>query len=127
MIFGIGTDIVHIPRMKKLLDKYGDKIAKRILNHIELVGFIHSSNPSAFLARRFAAKEAAAKALGTGFSNGLSLRYIAIINDKLGKPKLIFSQRGLILSRKLNIGRSLVSLSDERDYAIAFVTLMESK
>lgn len=127
MIFGIGTDLVHIPRMQDLLDKHGDKIAKRILSDAEFENFQHAVNPAAFLAKRFAAKEATAKALGTGFRDGLSLRHIAVENNNLGKPELTFHQRGLGLLEELNIGRSLVSLSDEKDYAIAFVTLMESE
>ncbi|OUR65284.1 holo-ACP synthase [Methylophaga sp. 42_25_T18] len=126
MIFGIGTDIVHIPRMQALLDKHADKIATRILSEAEFEAFKQAVNPAAFLAKRFAAKEAAAKALGTGFRDGLSLRHIAVENNKLGKPELTFHKRGLEILQELNIGRSLVSLSDEKEYAIAFVTLMES-
>jgi holo-[acyl-carrier protein] synthase len=126
MIFGVGTDLVHIPRMQALLDKHGDKIAKRILSDAEFVNFEKSHNPAAFLAKRFAAKEATAKALGTGFRDGLSLRHIAVENDNLGKPELTFHKRGQSLLQELNIGRSLISLSDEQDYAIAFVTLLES-
>jgi len=127
MIFGIGTDLVHIPRMQDLLDKHGDKIATRILSDAEFEAFKQAVNPAAFLAKRFAAKEAAAKALGTGFRDGLSLRHIAVENNKLGKPELTFHQRGLLLLQEMKIGQSLVSLSDEKDYAIAFVTLMESE
>lgn len=127
MIFGIGTDLVHIPRMQHLLHKHGDKIATRILSEAEFEAFEQAINQAAFLAKRFAAKEAAAKALGTGFRDGLSLRHIAVENNDLGKPELTFHQRGLELLKEQNIGRSLVSLSDEKDYAIAFVTLMESE
>lgn len=123
MIFGIGTDLVHIPRMQALLDKHDDKIALRILNDAEFADFQQLSNQAAFLAKRFAAKEAAAKALGTGFRDGLSLRHIAVINNENGKPELTFCQRGQTLLEQYNIGRSMLSLSDENDYAIAFVTL----
>ena len=125
MIVGIGTDLVHIPRMQELLNKYGDKIAARILSDAELDVFEKSNNQAAFLAKRFAAKEATAKALGTGFRDGLSLRHIEVSNDNNGKPTLQFLQRGLDLTNKLNVSRSMISLSDENDYAIAFVTLME--
>lgn len=125
MIFGIGTDLVHIPRMEELLDKHGEKIAERILSQAELEGFQDSKNKSAFLAKRFAAKEATAKALGTGFRDGLSLRHIEVSNDDSGKPELHFLQRGSELLSELNIGRTMISLSDEKEYAIAFVTLME--
>jgi holo-[acyl-carrier protein] synthase len=125
MIFGIGTDLVHIPRMEALLQKHGDKIAERILSESEFVTFQQTSNKASFLAKRFAAKEAAAKAMGTGFRDGLSLRHIAVTNDKNGKPELQFFERAISLTDKLKIGRSMISLSDENEYAIAFVTLLE--
>jgi len=126
MIFGIGTDLVHIPRMKALLEKHGDKIASRILSDKEFAEFKLQLKPAAFLAKRFAAKEAAAKALGTGFRDGLSLRHIVVKNDDLGKPELIFEQVGLSLKQELNIGRALLSLSDDHEYASAYVILMDA-
>jgi holo-[acyl-carrier protein] synthase len=125
MIFGIGTDLVHIPRMQLLLDKHGDKIAHRILSDSEFASFQQANKPAAFLAKRFAAKEATAKALGTGFRDGLSLRHIAVSNNEYGKPELTFYERGQKLLDELSIGRSLLSLSDELEYAIAYVILME--
>ena len=126
MIFGIGTDLVHIPRMQELLDKHDDKIALRILSDTEFSEFQQATNPAAFLAKRFAAKEATAKALGTGVRDGLSLRHIEVVNNKMGKPELSFYKQGQILIKQHNIGRSLLSLSDEKDYALAFVTLIEN-
>ena len=125
MIFGVGTDIVSIPRMQTLLDKQGDKIAKRILSETELVSFKKAVKPAAFLAKRFSAKEATAKALGTGFRDGLSLSHISVQNNQLGRPELIFEHRANELLSELKIGRSFLSLSDEEQYASAYVTLME--
>ncbi|MCX4186448.1 holo-ACP synthase [Methylophaga sp. OBS4] len=125
MIFGIGTDLVHIPRMQSLLDKHGDKIASRILSDAEFAEFKLQLKPAAYLAKRFAAKEAAAKALGTGFRDGLSLRHIVVSNNALGKPELSFELAGLTLTKQLHIGRSLLSLSDDHEYASAYVILME--
>jgi holo-[acyl-carrier protein] synthase len=125
MIYGIGTDIVHIPRMQALLDKHDDKIALRILTDDEFDDFKKSINPAAFLAKRFAAKEAVAKAFGTGFRGGLSLRHIGVTNNEHGKPELNFFLYGLTLLQQFNIKRSLISLSDEGDYAVAYVTLIE--
>jgi holo-[acyl-carrier protein] synthase len=125
MIAGIGTDLVHIPRMENLLERHGEKIALRILSKKELDQFRKANKPAAFLAKRFAAKEATAKALGTGFRSGLSLQHIAVENNKLGKPELYFYKKGLQLKQNMNIGKTMVSLSDEGEYAIAFVTLME--
>lgn len=126
MIIGIGTDLVHIPRMQGLLDKHGDKIAARILSEREFAEFKLQIKPAAYLAKRFAAKEAAAKALGTGFRDGLSLRHIVVSNNDLGKPELSFEATGLTLMQQLNIGRSLLSLSDDHEYASAYVILMEA-
>ena len=126
MIFGIGTDLVHIPRMQELLDKHDDKIALRILSDTEFSEFQRTTNQAAFLAKRFAAKEAAAKALGTGFRDGLSLRHIEVVNNEKGKPELSFYKQGQTLIEQHNISRSLLSLSDEKDYALAFVTLIEN-
>ena len=126
MIFGIGTDLVHIPRMQELLDKYDDKIAQRILSDAEFSEFQQVTNQAAFLAKRFAAKEATAKALGTGFRDGLSLRHIEVVNNEIGKPELSFYKQGQILIEQHDIGRTLLSLSDEKDYALAFVTLVET-
>ena len=126
MIFGIGTDLVHIPRMQELLDKHDDKIAQRILSDAEFSEFQQVINQAAFLAKRFAAKEATAKALGTGFRDGLSLRHIEVVNNEVGKPELSFYKQGRILIEQHDIGRTLLSLSDEKDYALAFVTLVET-
>lgn len=125
MIFGIGTDLVFIPRIQTLLTKYGDRIALRILSDTEFEAFKKTKHQANFLAKRFAAKEAAAKALGTGFRDGLSLRHINVVNNDKGKPELGFTAKGLTLINELNIGKSMISLSDEKEYALAFVTLME--
>ncbi len=125
MIFGVGTDIVNIARMQTLLDKQGDKVAERILSQAEFDSFKKAIKPAAFLAKRFAAKEATAKALGTGFRDGLSLKHISVQNNQLGRPELIFTHRADALLSELGIGRSFLSLSDEEHYAVAYVTLME--
>ncbi len=123
MIYGIGTDIVRIQRIDKNLQRYGDRFASRILSDDEFEGFQASARKAHFLAKRFAAKEAAAKALGTGFRGGLSLRDISVTHDKLGKPILDFSPKGLEQLKARSIGGTHLSISDEHDYAIAFVTL----
>ena len=91
MIFGIGTDIVTIERMRENFEKHGEKFARRILTTLEMEDFSKSKRPEHFLAKRFAAKEATAKALGTGFSGGLSLGHIGVNHDDKGKPLLVFS------------------------------------
>jgi holo-[acyl-carrier protein] synthase len=126
MIVGIGTDLVHIPRMQALLDKHGDKIANRILSELEFKEFKLQLKPAAFLAKRFAAKEAVAKAMGTGFRDGLSLRHISVRKNKLGKPELYYEQAASEFLESHHIGQSFLSLSDDHEYAMAYVVLMEA-
>lgn len=125
MISGIGTDLVHIPRIAEMLNKYGDKAAQRILDDSEFEQFQKNQQPAAFLAKRFAAKEATAKALGTGFRNGLSLQHIAVRNNSLGKPELVFNHYAEQLLSEKNIQTAMLSLSDDGDYATAYVVLVE--
>ena len=124
MIFGIGTDIVHVSRMRDSLEKYGDKFARRILTDLEFAEFDDKQDKAAFLAKRFAAKEATAKAMGTGFSQGLSLRHIGVNHDEAGKPILEFFDIADQFLQDNNIKQMHLSLADERDYAVAFVTLV---
>ncbi len=124
MIFGIGTDIVRVARMQQDLERFGEPFAERILTDNELTEFRSVTHHRAhFLAKRFAAKEAAVKALGTGFSQGIHLREIGVGHDSFGKPLLEFSGRALEFVRVKGIAFSHVSLSDEADHAVAFVTL----
>lgn len=125
MISGIGTDLVHIPRMQRLLDKYGVKAAERILSEQELEHFQRAAKPAAFLAKRFAAKEAAVKALGTGFRDGISLQHITVSNDALGKPYITLSGQAKHHSQQKQIETVLLSLSDDGDYASAYVIMTE--
>lgn len=124
MIFGIGTDIVRVDRMRISLERYGDRFARRILAESEFREFCVTRQPAHFLAKRFAAKEAAVKALGTGFRNGLSLRDIGVTHDGHGKPQLAYHGKAEDLRRALNVGEGYLSIADERDYAVAFVTLL---
>lgn len=123
MIFGIGTDIVHVPRMEENLTRHGERFAQRVLSSVELTEFAHAARPAQFLAKRFAAKEAAAKALGTGFRDGLALRHITISHDTLGKPGLAFTDAAAALCERFGINEAFLSLADENDYAVAYVVL----
>jgi holo-[acyl-carrier protein] synthase len=123
VIHGIGNDLVFIPRIVNMLDRHGERLAQRILTENEMVGFTQAVNPAAFLAKRFAAKEATAKAFGTGFRDGLSLRHIEVSNNSKGRPELQFFQQGLILIEQFGIAASQLSLTDEGEYAQAFVIL----
>lgn len=124
MIYGIGTDIVAVARMARALERHGERFAVRILAAEEKAAYRSAVHPARFLAKRFAAKEAAAKAIGTGFRHGLSLQDISVSNDEAGKPLLHFSGRALDLLEARGIGEGFLSLADEHDYAVAYVILM---
>jgi len=126
MIFGIGTDIVRVKRMQDNIDKFGDKFAERILSKEELLEYHRYAEPSRLLAKRFAAKEAASKAMGTGFRDGVTLKQIFITHDSLGKPILNFVETAKEFLQLHGVKESHVSISDEQDYAVAYVTLVNS-
>lgn len=123
MIFGIGTDIVQVSRLEEALSRYGQRFAGRILAPSELERFNRYARPANFLAKRFAAKEATAKAFGTGFRGGLSMRHIIVDNDDHGRPSLQFVEMANTLFERFNISASHLSLTDENDYAVAMVVL----
>ena len=123
-IFGIGTDIVCIERIKKSLKN--KNFINRIFNEKEILKCKKINNSTNCYAKRFAAKEAFSKALGTGMSNGISFNEIVILNKKSGKPYInIIGQTKKILKRKFKKKKSKISLSlsDEKQYAVAFVTI----
>lgn len=122
MIIGIGTDIVQIARIKDVLERRGRFFAERILCPSELAIFDNKKQPEAYLAKRYAAKEAASKALGMGIGT-ISWQDIEVSNDGAGAPLLALS--GAAHARMVEMGATkvLVSLSDERDFVVAFVTL----
>jgi len=126
MIHGVGVDIVHVPRMERNLERFGERFARRILDEIECVDFRAAGSTAHFLAKRFAAKEAFAKALGTGFRDGLSPRQVGVRNDALGRPGFVVSGRARELMAQFSISAAHLSLSDEKDYALASVTLERS-
>jgi len=122
MIFGIGTDIVAIARMQGMWERHGEKALEKLLAPEEMDEFAASTAKGRFLAKRFAAKEAFAKALGTGVRPPAVLPAIAITHDDLGKPVFKFS--GQLAETMKNQGLcDHLSISDEADYAIAYVIL----
>ena len=127
MIFGIGVDIVQIERIAAGIRRFGDRLAHRVLTNSEFDEYCGQSRPAAFLAKRFAAKEAVAKALGHGFRNGVTLRQIGIGHDDYGKPALEYYGAAHNLKEHLGISDSYISLADEKCYAIAYVVLMKSR
>lgn len=122
-IVGLGTDIAEIERVEKALARTGEAFARRILTEQEMLTFASLKQPGRFLAKRFAAKEAASKALGTGIADGVSFQDFTIGNDVLGKPNLSLSGRAAALAAQLGVVHIHLSLSDERHYAVATVIL----
>lgn len=122
-VVGVGTDIVAVGRMRDALDRHGERFARRILSAPELEQWQARGATPGLLAKRFAAKEAASKALGTGIAHGVTLRSIQVANDEQGKPVLSLVQGAAEQARRLGVLRTHLSLSDEREFAVAFVVL----
>ncbi len=123
MIAGIGTDIVEVSRIEASLTKFGDDFAKRILAKEEWAQYQETKQSARFLAKRFAAKEAFSKAMGTGLREPVTLQNIAIMHDALGKP--MFSLQPVLQARvdAEKITQMHLSISDEKNLAVAFVVL----
>jgi holo-[acyl-carrier protein] synthase len=121
-IIGLGTDVVEIARIAKQLHK-SQRLAERVLTSSEMITFRAHTFPERFLAKRFAAKEAAVKALGTGISKGISFQHVEVVNLPSGQPTLVFSGKFAEMSEKLGVNRSFISISDEQHYAVASVIL----
>ena len=123
MIYGIGTDVVEIERIEKALARFGDRFARRILCDPELKRFAAHRLPANYLAKRFAAKEAFTKALGTGIHAPANWHGVWVTNLPSGKPTLNFTAELQRLLSKRGVTSSHVSLSDERGVAFATVVL----
>ena len=123
-ILGIGVDIVQNKRIKLLIKN--KTFVKRIFGSKEIKLSKKISNKNSYFAKRFAAKEALAKALGSGFRNNLNFRDIEILNDKLGKPYYLLSKKIInLVVNKYNTKNfnMFLSISDEKDYSVAFAIL----
>lgn len=129
MILGIGTDLVDIRRIEKMLSHFGERFEQRIFTLGERQSAKKQSNPATTYGKRFAAKEACAKALGTGIAGGLSWHDMEVLNTPKGQPLLKLSPRLLTsLEEKLSPSTQIrldLSLSDEYPYAQAFVIISQ--
>jgi len=123
VIYGVGTDLIEIQRVARVLQRFGDRFARRILCEPELRRFRAHRQPVAYLAKRFAAKEAFTKALGTGIHAPANWHGVWVTNLRSGKPQLEFSEDLRKLLEQRDIRRSHLSLTDERDMAAATVIL----
>jgi holo-[acyl-carrier protein] synthase len=123
LIYGVGTDVVEIERIRKALDRWGERFAERILSPSELTRFRNHRQPVAYLAKRFAAKEAFTKALGTGIKAPANWHGVWVRNLPSGKPVLEYSVALRSLLEKHGVTGAHLSLSDEREMAFATVIL----
>ena len=122
-LVAIGTDLVETARIREILERRGRRLAERILTAEELDQWRRGGAGAAFLARRFAAKEAAAKALGTGIAQGVRFVDLEVAHEPRGRPVLRFHGAAARLCQQQGVRRAHLSITDERGYALAVVVL----
>ena len=121
MIAGVGVDLVDIARIEKIYSRYGEKFASRVLSPRELLE--SEGKPLSYLAGRFAAREACVKALGVGFRGGIDCQSMEILNDPGGKPAIKLLAKAREAAERLGAKRVHLSISHERNFAVAMVIL----
>ena len=128
MIYGNGIDIIDIERVRRVIRKYGNRFKKRCFSENEIERSDKRLNSVESYAKRYAAKEACAKALGTGLARGVFWKDIEVVNNKYGKPFIKLHGKAKDIFRnmdKVSETKIEVSLSDEKKYAIANVTIYD--
>lgn len=123
MILGTGTDLIEIERIRASVARYGDRFLRRVYTPAEIAYCGRKRNSAESYAARFAAKEAAAKALGTGISQGVGWREIEVLREPSGQPTLRFTGRALARASSMAVRRASLSLSHGRELALAVVLL----
>ena len=124
MIYGIGVDVLQFERIERCYQRFGEHFVQRLLLPAEQAQLRRTQRPERFLAMRFAGKEAVVKALGTGFAHGVWIRDVGIVQNRWGKPEVVYSARGDRLRRKLGVGAGHVTLTDEAGLIVAVAVLM---
>lgn len=127
MIFGIGVDVLEVKRIGETLERYGDHFIERLLMPQEQAQLAKTQRRVRFIAMRFAAKEAIVKAMGTGFSHGVWIRDVGVVQNAWGKPEVVFSERGERVRRGLGVGDGHVTLTDEAGLVVAVAVLMKAE
>ncbi len=122
MLTGLGVDIIEVSRIKKALDRWGERFLKRVFTPEEKRYSMRKAFPEQSLAARFAAKEAVMKALGTGLSGGIAWTDVEIVNNSFGKPEV---KLGREISNLIGEKNVKISLSHTREFAVAFAVLEE--
>jgi holo-[acyl-carrier protein] synthase len=123
VIVGIGTDLLSRQRIADSWERFGDRFASRILTESERLRMNAGARPADVLAKCFAAKEAVAKALGTGMSEGVSWQHIELLRAPSGQPSIRLHEAALARLDALGGHHVHISLSDEQDYVLAFAVL----
>ena len=127
MILGVGTDLVNIERIRKVLERFGDRFEKRVFSELEIQRSRRKYDPSSSYAKRWAAKEACSKALGIGLRMGISWKEMHIVNLKSGKPELIIEGTAKYILEEMTprgfIPKINVSLTDDYPWAKAIVII----
>jgi holo-[acyl-carrier protein] synthase len=123
VIHGTGTDLIDVRRIERALTRFGHRFAQRVLVDDEYRRFCAHAKPAHYLAKRFAAKEAFSKAMGTGIHFPVNWHNVSVANERSGRPYLIFSEPLAMLLDQRGIRRVHLSLSDEVEMACAFVVL----
>ncbi len=123
MIYGIGHDIVDNQRINKLIVRYQQRFLQHILTPLEINIYTSGTSSSNFVAKRFAAKEAFAKACGTGLRSPILLTNISILNDSLGRPYLVLAEELVAWLNSSGISQWHLTLSDEKQFSSAVVVL----
>lgn len=126
-IIGIGSDIVKVSRIEKLVARYNQRFLQRIFSPSEVAYASAKARPAIHLAARFAAKEAFVKALGSGLRDGLNWRDIEVVNNDLGQPQLKLHNYAQELCYLKRNATTWLSLAHEQDFALAFVVLEERR
>lgn len=122
MIHGVGADLVAIARIERMLAEHGERAAAKLLASSEMGRYLRAPKPAAFLAKRFAAKEALGKALGLGLRDPVTLHNIAVVSDDIGRPGFEYAPPLAVWMQRRHL-RAHLSLSDEADTALAFVVV----
>lgn len=123
-MIAVGTDIIAVERVEEVWRRHGPRFARRVLTPAERQRCEAAAMPWRYLAKRFAAKEAIAKCLGCGIGVRLSFQDIHIERNSAGAPVVELNERALRVAAELGGSRVLLSISDERDYAVAFAALV---
>jgi holo-[acyl-carrier protein] synthase len=123
VIYGIGIDVIEPQRVARLIEKFGERFARRVLTPVEWPGYEKTVRPVLFIASRFAAKEAFSKAMGTGFRYPVTLQCISVVQNRAGKPSLAFHPKLDEMVRKRGIVGHHLTISDEATLACACVVL----